>query len=779
MGINGWMSSLPYLGKYIFAVLTSSLCDFLRKTGRLTTTMARKIFTTFALSVPACLMLAQMFFGCDRIASVTFFTLALTMNGAVTAGYLGNGLDIAPNFSGKSSHCSRIGKVELGEVNPHLRGRRVENHLGKTTPSSPDRDPNLDLPVLSSRAQHDKRVSQLRHRGGCSKCRYVRTSRYRIEEHGDRQPWYYYSSPITSLVLIDSSQLTSDSQHLGTIFGMANTLSSLGGFLSSFMVGSLTYNNVKLVLFGSPGSSTSANIRTVEEGVHVCCCVLSKHTSSGGECSCVLLCSQQTYAQWRRVFMCVVVFSANIRAVEESVHQTYAQWRRVFMCVVVFSANIRAVEESVHQTYAQWRRVFMCVVVFSANIRAVEESVHQTYAQWRRVFMCVVVFSANIRAVEESVHQTYAQWRRVFMCVVVFSANIRAVEESVHQTYAQWRRVFMCVVVFSANIRAVEESVHQTYAQWRRVFMCVVVFSANIRAVEESVHQTYVQWRRVFMCVVFSANILAVEEGVHVCCCVLSKHTRSGGECSCVLLCSQQTYVQWRKVFMCVVVFSANILAVEEGVHVCCVLSKHTRSGGECSCVLLCSQQTYVQWRKVFMCVVFSANILAVEEGVHQTYSQWRKVFMCVVFSANILAVEEGVHVCCCVLSNIRQWRKVFMCVVFSANILAVEESVHQTYAQWRRVFMCVVVFSANIRAVEESVHQTYSQWRKVFGILVGTYAAGALMFLVFGSGELQAWNSGSNKLQQEDKERIPLNKKSIVINSIQEKPSGREDART
>nr|CAD7401136.1 unnamed protein product [Timema poppensis] len=48
--------------------------------------------------------------------------------------------------------------VELEEVNSHLRGGRVENHLGKTTPSSPDRDSNLDLPVLSSRAQHDKRL---------------------------------------------------------------------------------------------------------------------------------------------------------------------------------------------------------------------------------------------------------------------------------------------------------------------------------------------------------------------------------------------------------------------------------------------------------------------------------------------------------------------------------------------------------------------------------------------------------------------------------------------
>nr|CAD7571397.1 unnamed protein product [Timema californicum] len=42
--------------------------------------------------------------------------------------------------------CPVVAKVELEEVNPHLRGGRVENHLGNTTPSSPDRDLNLDLP---------------------------------------------------------------------------------------------------------------------------------------------------------------------------------------------------------------------------------------------------------------------------------------------------------------------------------------------------------------------------------------------------------------------------------------------------------------------------------------------------------------------------------------------------------------------------------------------------------------------------------------------------------
>lgn len=49
------------------------------------------------------MMIAQAFFGHDRIWSIAIFTMALTINGAVTAGYLGNGLDIAPKFSGEQN----------------------------------------------------------------------------------------------------------------------------------------------------------------------------------------------------------------------------------------------------------------------------------------------------------------------------------------------------------------------------------------------------------------------------------------------------------------------------------------------------------------------------------------------------------------------------------------------------------------------------------------------------------------------------------------------------
>lgn len=97
---NGFMSAFPYLGKYIMAVSASFLADGLRKRGTFSTTAIRKIFTTFAVMTPGIFMVVQVFVGLDEFWSIASFTIALTLNGAVVAGYLGNGLDIAPNFSG-------------------------------------------------------------------------------------------------------------------------------------------------------------------------------------------------------------------------------------------------------------------------------------------------------------------------------------------------------------------------------------------------------------------------------------------------------------------------------------------------------------------------------------------------------------------------------------------------------------------------------------------------------------------------------------------------------
>ncbi|CAH0564805.1 unnamed protein product [Brassicogethes aeneus] len=97
---NGLLSSLPYLGKYIMAVIASYVADKLRQSKKLSTTATRKLFTSFACFIPGILMVVQAIWGVNPALSVTVFTASLFFNGAVTAGYLSNGLDIAPNFSG-------------------------------------------------------------------------------------------------------------------------------------------------------------------------------------------------------------------------------------------------------------------------------------------------------------------------------------------------------------------------------------------------------------------------------------------------------------------------------------------------------------------------------------------------------------------------------------------------------------------------------------------------------------------------------------------------------
>lgn len=82
------------------AVIASYAADRLRRSGKYSTTLIRKGFTTFAVTTPALMMIIQAFFGYDATISVAIFTGSLFFNGAVTAGYLANGLDIAPNFSG-------------------------------------------------------------------------------------------------------------------------------------------------------------------------------------------------------------------------------------------------------------------------------------------------------------------------------------------------------------------------------------------------------------------------------------------------------------------------------------------------------------------------------------------------------------------------------------------------------------------------------------------------------------------------------------------------------
>lgn len=62
---------------------------------------------------PGLMMILQAYLGENAVWSVVIFTIALLLNGAVTGGYLGNGLDIAPNFSGIYEYLLQIYNINI------------------------------------------------------------------------------------------------------------------------------------------------------------------------------------------------------------------------------------------------------------------------------------------------------------------------------------------------------------------------------------------------------------------------------------------------------------------------------------------------------------------------------------------------------------------------------------------------------------------------------------------------------------------------------------------
>ena len=76
-------------------------------------------------------MIAQVFFGMDRTFAVVIFTLQLLFNGAVTAGYLGNGLDIAPNFSGTIFGMANTLSSLGGTLSAYMVGALTKDDVSK------------------------------------------------------------------------------------------------------------------------------------------------------------------------------------------------------------------------------------------------------------------------------------------------------------------------------------------------------------------------------------------------------------------------------------------------------------------------------------------------------------------------------------------------------------------------------------------------------------------------------------------------------------------------
>nr|CAD7567979.1 unnamed protein product [Timema californicum] len=109
-----------------------------------------------------------------------------------------------------------IGKVEFRGSDPAFAWSEDGKPFRENHASSPDRDFNLDLPALGSLAQHE--ASALANYATKTGFFHMPRSTWGSTVILHLQRKLCYSSPMASFVLTDSSQLTSDSQHLGLAY---------------------------------------------------------------------------------------------------------------------------------------------------------------------------------------------------------------------------------------------------------------------------------------------------------------------------------------------------------------------------------------------------------------------------------------------------------------------------------------------------------------------------------------------------------------------------------
>ncbi|PNF21048.1 hypothetical protein B7P43_G08414, partial [Cryptotermes secundus] len=119
---NGFLTALPYVVMWLCSMGSGWLCDHLITWGYISTTVARKIFTTIASVGPGIGIIAASYAGCDRTSVVALLTLGTGLMGTFYPGMKVNALDLSPNYAGTlMAIVNGIGAL-TGIVTPYLVG---------------------------------------------------------------------------------------------------------------------------------------------------------------------------------------------------------------------------------------------------------------------------------------------------------------------------------------------------------------------------------------------------------------------------------------------------------------------------------------------------------------------------------------------------------------------------------------------------------------------------------------------------------------------------------
>ena len=125
---NGWISSLPFLARWVGAILFSYVADVMLKGPVVSTTNVRRIFSIFAFVGPAVALCMVAYAPKSLQKDIMYVTIILCTgsfcNGAICASILCTYVEIAPNFAGTllgigntvDSIVSSIAPIVIGQV---------------------------------------------------------------------------------------------------------------------------------------------------------------------------------------------------------------------------------------------------------------------------------------------------------------------------------------------------------------------------------------------------------------------------------------------------------------------------------------------------------------------------------------------------------------------------------------------------------------------------------------------------------------------------------------
>jgi len=100
MKANAFISALPYLMMWLFALFFSSIADYVIDNNWLSRNVSRKLFNSVGLCLPGLFLLLAGYSGCNVTATVVFLSLAGGFNGAQYSGFMSTHIDMSPNFAG-------------------------------------------------------------------------------------------------------------------------------------------------------------------------------------------------------------------------------------------------------------------------------------------------------------------------------------------------------------------------------------------------------------------------------------------------------------------------------------------------------------------------------------------------------------------------------------------------------------------------------------------------------------------------------------------------------